>query len=95
VSKITPKIIGSTPVLPLPALFVLMLLAATGSQKDTPTSRPSTSNPTASPSNSGTGPGQPDRLPLIAFRSNRDGNHEIYAMNVDGSGQTRLIKDPS
>src|SRR3989454_917201 len=26
----------------------------------------------------------------IAFVSNRDGNNEIYAMNVDGNGQTRL-----
>ncbi|HAI09854.1 MAG TPA: hypothetical protein DCM17_11045, partial [Dehalococcoidia bacterium] len=32
---------------------------------------------------------------LIAFRSNRDCNHEIYTMNVDGSGQTRLTNDPS
>ncbi|MFH1141754.1 MAG: hypothetical protein V1724_08880, partial [Chloroflexota bacterium] len=27
---------------------------------------------------------------LIAFASNRDGNYEIYAMNTDGSNQTRL-----
>jgi hypothetical protein len=26
----------------------------------------------------------------IAFVTNRDGNHEIYLMNADGSGQTRL-----
>ena len=26
----------------------------------------------------------------IAFQSNRDGNFEIYVMNADGSGQTRL-----
>jgi redox-regulated HSP33 family molecular chaperone len=26
----------------------------------------------------------------IAFTSNRDGNIEIYVMNADGSGQTRL-----
>jgi WD40-like Beta Propeller Repeat len=30
----------------------------------------------------------------VAFVSNRDGNPEIYAMNADGSGQTRLT-DPS
>ena len=29
----------------------------------------------------------------IAFRSNRDGNNEIYVMNADGSGQTRLTRD--
>jgi Tol biopolymer transport system component len=28
----------------------------------------------------------------IAFVSNRDGNSEIYVMNADGSGQTRLTK---
>ena len=78
-----------------PALFVLMLLVACGGQEDAPTSRPSTSNPATSPSDSGTGPGQPDRLPLIAFRSNRDGKHEIYTLNVDGSGQTSLTNDPS
>ncbi len=31
----------------------------------------------------------------IAFRSNRDGNFEIYVMNVDGTGQTRLTNDPA
>lgn len=31
----------------------------------------------------------------IAFVSNRDGNWEIYVMNKDGSGQTRLTHDPS
>ena len=29
----------------------------------------------------------------IAFSSNRDGNDEIYVMNPDGSGQTRLTND--
>jgi len=29
----------------------------------------------------------------IAFHSNRDGNEEIYVMNADGSGQTRLTKN--
>ncbi len=30
----------------------------------------------------------------IAFSSNRDGNHEIYVMNEDGSGQTNLTNSP-
>lgn len=30
----------------------------------------------------------------IAFTSNRDGNLEIYVMNADGSGQTRLTNSP-
>ncbi len=31
----------------------------------------------------------------IAFSSNRDGNEEIYVMNTDGSGQTRLTDNPA
>jgi Tol biopolymer transport system component len=31
----------------------------------------------------------------IAFTSNRDGNQEIYVMNPDGSGQTRLTNNPA
>lgn len=30
----------------------------------------------------------------VVFYSGRDGNLEIYAMNADGSGQTRLTNDP-
>ena len=30
----------------------------------------------------------------IAFDSLRDGNGEIYVMNADGSGQTRLTNKP-
>ena len=31
--------------------------------------------------------------PKIAFWSHRDGNEEIYVMNADGSGQTRLTNN--
>jgi CSLREA domain-containing protein len=31
----------------------------------------------------------------IAFASNRDSNFEIYSMNADGSGQTRLTTNPA
>ena len=31
----------------------------------------------------------------IAFTSNRDGNVDVYVMNVDGSGQRRLTDDPA
>ena len=31
----------------------------------------------------------------LAFASNRDGNFEIYSMNADGSGQTRLTANPA
>ncbi len=36
----------------------------------------------------GVGPGTSQ--PKIAFVSNRDGNYEIYVINVDGTGLTRL-----
>src|SRR5262245_25368347 len=43
------------------------------------------------------GPSVPDALhnclPKIAFASERDGNWEIYVMNTDGTGQTRLTND--
>jgi len=31
----------------------------------------------------------------IAFDSDRDGNYEIYVMNADGTGQTRLTNNPA
>jgi dipeptidyl aminopeptidase/acylaminoacyl peptidase len=31
----------------------------------------------------------------LAFRTNRDGNWEIYRMNVDGSAQTNLTRNPA
>jgi hypothetical protein len=31
----------------------------------------------------------------ILFQSKRDGNWEIYSMNADGTGQTRLTDDPA
>jgi Tol biopolymer transport system component len=31
----------------------------------------------------------------IAFSTTRDGNSEVYVMNADGSGQTRLTNDPA
>jgi dipeptidyl aminopeptidase/acylaminoacyl peptidase len=37
----------------------------------------------------------PTQSERIAFGSNRDGNFEIYAMNADGSGQTRLTDNPA
>jgi TolB protein len=31
---------------------------------------------------------------LLTFTSNRDGNNEIYAIAVDGTGLTRLTESP-
>ena len=46
-----------------------------------------TATPSPTPSGGGTG--------RIAFVSDRDGNDEIYVMNADGSGQTRLTNNPA
>ena len=32
---------------------------------------------------------------MIAFTSLRDGNHEIYVMSADGTGQIRLTDSPA
>jgi TolB protein len=39
--------------------------------------------------------GAPPSTARIAFVSNRDGNDEIYGMNADGTGQTRLTNNPA
>ncbi len=51
---------------------------------DAPTSAPSPTGATGTPA---TG--------KIAFYSARDGNHEIYIMNADGSSQTNLTSHPA
>jgi Tol biopolymer transport system component len=57
----------------------------------TPTTQPTvvTPEPTATP----TLTVLPGGNGKIAFISNRDGNREVYAMNADGSGQTRLTNN--
>lgn len=35
----------------------------------------------------------PSSVGRIAFESDRDGNYEIYVMNADGTGQTRLTNN--
>ena len=68
-------------------LLAATLLAACGSPapEPTPTVMPSP-RPTATPSGSGG---------RIAFLSYRDNNNDIYVMNADGTGQTRLTDNPA
>src|SRR5260221_1317060 len=41
------------------------------------------------------GPATTSAQGKIAFTSNRDGNNEVYVMNADGTGVTRLTNDPA
>ncbi len=67
----------------LPIMFALAVCAlAACSESPTPTAEP-----TAQEADTG--------APLIAFHSNRDGNWNIYVMNSDGTGQTRLTDNPA
>jgi Tol biopolymer transport system component len=34
-------------------------------------------------------------IPAVAFVSNRDGNNEVYSMDLDGSEQRNITKDPA
>lgn len=64
------------------------------SKTPTATSTRSPSTPTATPTATAT----PSPTPIperIAFVSERDGNWEIYAMNADGTGVTRLTHHPA
>ena len=67
--------------LPVMSALVVVALAAC-SESPMPNPEPTTQDASAS-------------TPRIAFHSNRDGNWEIYVMNADGSGQTRLTDNPA
>ncbi len=51
--------------------------------------------PTAAPLTAPPPPGPVSSDGRIAFSSARDGNHEIYVMDADGSDQTRLTSNPA
>ena len=67
--------------LPLMSALALVALAACSE------SPPPDPEPTAQDAGAST--------PRIAFHSNCDGNWNIYVMNADGSGQTRLTDNPA
>src|SRR5213083_3084647 len=65
--------------------LLLGLLSLAACERVEPPVAPQHVDPLTSQSSSG----------LIAFVSNRDGNNEIYVMNADGTGLTRLTNDPA
>ena len=88
------------------AMITLTLLAGCSQATVTPTTTSppptpapvrvtvvATSTPTPTPADTASPVATADGL--IAFVSDRDGNGEIYVMNTDGSGQTRLTNNPA
>jgi len=69
--------------------LVLLAAACGGDGEEVPPAATATAAPTEGPSFSAVVTGK------IAFTSDRDGNHEVYVMNADGSGQTRLTDNPA
>ena len=78
-----------------------LLAACGGDEGGAPTAEPSPTataeQPTAAPTPTATLPPSTTAPATgkIAFASDRDGNYEIYVMNADGSGQTRLTDNPA
>ncbi len=86
------------------AFLILILLAGCAPQTSSPTPPPATSAPTATETETIPTAQTPSATPtttqapettiaaegLLVFYSERDGNAELYSMQADGSGQTRL-----
>ena len=81
---------------PIAAIFLCILLSACREAVPAPLSISYTAEaPSAAiPSQTPTAEILADDSGIIAFYSDRDGNPEIYIMNADGSGQSRLTNDP-
>ncbi len=72
---------------------VLLLAAACGDDgEEDSTAAPGATTP---PAEDAAPEPAPSATGKTAFNSDRDGNNEIYVMNADGSGQTRLTDDPA
>ena len=65
-------------------LLLSTILVACGSTEDTPVSTSTPEAPTEAAASTGSG--------RIAFGSDRDGNYEIYVMNMDGSDQRNVTR---
>ena len=87
-TKLPPSLLAAT------AAFVPLVLAGCGGGGGGGGTGPSTPNPTAAPTTAPTAGPIPTPVPAttarIVYVSNRGGNPQIYIMNPDGSGQTRL-----
>ena len=87
--------LGSLAVVAALALGTLgWLLFSTGLEED-PNFAPAVLAPASKQTGTLTPPIQATAGGRIAFHSDRDGNFEIYEMNADGSGVTRLTRDSS
>jgi Tol biopolymer transport system component len=69
-------------------LFTLLCVLICGSLALSPKAQTKTSDEQVTPKT------VPGRNGKIAFTSSRDGNHQIYSMEADGSNQTRLTNNP-
>ncbi len=88
----------------LPMLaFLLASACGDGGQPDATPASTATPAPTDQPADATPSPTvaatpsptpAPSAAARIAFTSDRDGNGDIYAMNADGSGLTRLTSSP-
>ena len=67
----------------IPGALLLVMALAMGCAEDE-------MGPTEVPSQLQTAEVPPNPSWKIAFRSDRDGDREIFVMNADGSGQTQL-----
>ena len=91
------RIVLSTALISLSA--ILLAMAAPNNAKKAPRQVTATGQSSGIPApaifTAATPAPTPGPCDKIAFDSNRDGNDEIYVMNADGTGQTRLTNNPA
>ena len=80
------------------SLAAVLLLALVAAACSTPTTTSAPITPmtaTGAPAATTAPTALENSVGQIAFASNRDGNGEVYVMDVDGSNQTRLTNNPA